>query len=326
MTTINDYLDTYADEINAEALRELRKEPTRILNSKGNLPYQKIIDAMPAYKFENNDFGADAVRFGSASDITDEQRAALKESLMGITPWRKGPFEIAGIDLDAEWRSERKWDQVKPHLPDLAGQRICDIGSNSGYYMYRLLEGNPEFVLGMDPTSKFFLQFQALQKLTADNCLHYEPFGMEHLVHYPQFFDTMLCMGILYHHPDPVGMLRVMNKAMKPGGTLIVESQAIPGDEHVALFPDETYAMVKGTYFVPTGNCLINWMKKAKFTDIELFCSHPMTSDDQRQTEWMPYRSYKDFVNEDNTLTTEGYPAPYRVYVSAKKKPNYANC
>ena len=317
---MEDYLNTYHEEINSDAIRDLRKEPNRILHSKGNLPYLEVIDQMPNYQFKNNDFSSDAVRFGEAQDLSDEQRAALKEQLMELIPWRKGPFEIAGIELDAEWRSERKWDKVLPHLPDWKGQRICDIGSNSGYYMYRLLEGNPEFVLGMDPTLKFYLQFKALQKLTADNCLHYEAFGMENLVHYPKFFDTMLCMGILYHHPDPVGMLRVMNQAMKPGGTLIVESQAIPGKDHVALFPDETYAMVKGTYFVPTGNCLINWMKKAKFTDIQLFASHPMTHEDQRQTEWMPFRSYKDFVNAENTLTAEGYPAPYRVYISAKKK------
>ncbi len=34
---------------------------------------------------------------------------------------------------------------------------------------------------------------------------------------------------------------------MKKGGTLIVESQAIPGEEAVALFPERRYAKAPGT-------------------------------------------------------------------------------
>ena len=317
---MTDYLDLYKDEIDCEAIRELRKEPTRILNSKGNKPLVDLIEQMPDYQFTDNDFSQKAVRFGQADSLSDEKRAQLKEQLKQLIPWRKGPFDIAGIEMDTEWRSDYKWDMLEGYLPNMKGQRICDIGANSGYYMYRMLADDPEFILGMDPTIKYYLQFQALQKLTAPNCLHYEAIGMEHLVHYPTFFDTIFCMGILYHHPDPVGMLRVINQSMKPGGDLIIESQAIPGDDHVALFPDETYALVKGTYFVPTANCLINWLKKAKFVDIEFFKSHPMSSNDQRKTEWMPFRSYEDFVDEETGLTVEGYPAPIRIYLRAKKK------
>ena len=316
---MNDYLDQYP-EINAEAICELRNEPNRLLSTKGNKPYVDLIESLPAHNFSDNIFDQNIVHFGSPDALNDDERSSLKEQLLGLIPWRKGPFNIGGIEMDTEWRSDRKWDVVKEVLPNMKDQRICDIGANSGYYMYRMLADDPEFVLGLDPTLKYFLQFQALQKLTAPNCLHYEAFGMEHLIHYPQFFDTIFCMGILYHHPDPVGMLRIMNQSMKPGGQIIVESQAIPGEDHVALFPDETYAMVKGTYFVPTANCLINWMKKAKFIDIEFFHSHPMTSADQRKTEWMPFRSYEDFVDEETGLTKEGYPAPIRIYISARKK------
>ena len=49
---------------------------------------------------------------------------------------------------------------------------------------------------------------------------------------------------------------------MKPGGFLIVESQGIPGREPTALFPAQRYAKVPGTYFVPTGSCLANWLSK----------------------------------------------------------------
>jgi len=103
----------------------------------------------------------------------------------------------------------------------------------------------------------------ALQKLTTDNQLWYEPFGMEHMVHFPKFFDTVFCMGILYHHRDPVGILRMINESMTTGGQLIVECQGIPGEGPYALFPEKTYGKVKGTYFLPTAECLSNWLKKA---------------------------------------------------------------
>ena len=59
-------------------------------------------------------------------------------------------------------------------------------------------------------------------------------------------------MGILYHHASPINILREVKTALKPGGTLIVESQIIPGEEPIALFPEGRYAKVPGTYFVPT--------------------------------------------------------------------------
>jgi len=109
--------------------------------------------------------------------------------------------------------------------------------------------------------------------------------------------------------------------ALRPGGTLLLESQAIPGEEPYALFPDRTYAKVPGTYFVPTGRCLSNWMQKAGFADIELFCSHPMSGQEQRRTEWMEFESYEDFVDQRNpALTVEGYPAPWRVFLAGRKR------
>ena len=43
-----------------------------------------------------------------------------------------------------------------------------------------------------------------------------------------------------------------------------------------------------------------------------------MTGEEQRQTAWMTFESYRDFVDpHDPSLTVEGYPAPWRVYVKA---------
>ena len=54
--------------------------------------------------------------------------------------------------------------------------------------------------------------------------------------------------------------------------------------------------------------------------NIEVFYVSAMSTDEQRPTEWMTRQSYEDYVQEDQQLTIEGYPAPVRIYVSAYKK------
>ena len=106
---------------------------------------------------------------------------------------------------------------------------------------------------------------------------------------------------------------------MRPEGVLIVESQGIPGNDPVALFPEHRYAKVPGTYFVPTGPCLSNWLSRAGFSDVKIFYSHPMSSEEQRRTEWMVFESYEDFIDtSDPNLTVEGYPAPIRTCAMVK--------
>ena len=126
-------------------------------------------------------------------------------------------------------------------------------------------------------------------------------------------------MGILYHRSAPVEVLREIRTAMKPGGVLIVESQGIPGKEPWAFFPEQRYAKVPGTYFVPTAACLSNWLSRAGFAAVKIFFSHPMSSKEQRRTEWMVFESYEDFIDKaDPSLTVEGYPAPVRIFARAE--------
>ena len=317
---MQDYLEKYKNLIDVESLKNIREEAMKSAWAPGMKDVQDAYEAMPEYRFKDNDFSKDEVILGKDDSLDTAKQNDLRKKLMALAPWRKGPFRISGIDLDAEWRSDYKWNRVLPALESLEGRRVCDIGANSGYYMYKMLEQNPEMVLGLDPTVRYYFQFLALQKLTVENQLHYEAFGLEEMKYFPKFFDTVFCMGILYHHRSPIDILRLINESMVKGGQLIVESQGIPGDGPYALFPEKTYAKVKGTYFVPTADCLVNWLKKAWFENIEVFYVSDMSSDEQRATEWMTRQSYTDFVDEKSNLTVEGYPAPVRIYVSANKK------
>lgn len=266
------------------------------------------------------DFNTDTVTIGNRDEISQGEYDDLYRVLKTLHPWRKGPFNLFGIDIDAEWRSNRKWDRLLPHLPDLKGKVIADVGSNNGYYMFRMASHEPKLVVGFEPYLNHFFVFHMLRRFSGLTNLDMELLGVEDMGFFGPSFDVVFLMGILYHRISPLECLKEVKDAMSPGGTIIVESQAIPGDEPVALFPEERYAKVPGTYFVPTGRCLQNWMVRAGFSNVEIFCSHRMSSDEQRKTKWMEFESYSDFIDpEDSSKTVEGYPAPLRVFLKGIK-------
>jgi tRNA (mo5U34)-methyltransferase len=313
-----DYLDFLPRSAQRDSIITLRREHAERLSQpkKGFQRFKEPFQAVSHLHAAFTDFSCDAVRIGKACELTPEDRQTVLQTLQSFMPWRKGPFEVFGIEVDAEWRSERKWNRLLPVLPDLAGKIVADIGCSNGYYMFRMLPHQPRLVVGFEPTLQHYYCFQTLNHLAGIENLFVEPLGVEHIALYNDCFDVVFLMGIIYHRISPIDVLRDIREAMRPGGTLIVESQAIPGSDPVALFPEERYAKVPGTYFVPTGPCLKNWMTRAGFADVEIFCSHPMSNQEQRKTAWMTFESFDDFIDPKNPdRTVEGYPAPWRVFL-----------
>jgi tRNA (mo5U34)-methyltransferase len=289
-------------------------------NKKGVRRYRDLCAEISGLRAGHLDLDQAAVTIGRAGELSAEEHDRLLRVLRGFMPWRKGPFNLFGIEIEAEWRSNRKWERLRPVLPELRGQVVADIGCNNGYYMFRMVPHQPRLVLGFEPLLHHHFTFRALNSLAGCANLVSELLGVEHLGLFENYFDTVFMMGILYHRISPLEVLKDAHKSLKPGGSLIVESQAIPGEEPVALFPATTYAKAPGTWFVPTAPCLVNWLKRAGFAQVELFCRHPMDASEQRRTEWMNFESFTDFIDPaDPTRTVEGYPAPWRIFVKAVK-------
>ena len=179
----------------------------------------------------------------------------------------------------------------------------------------------PKLVLGFEPSVQHYYTFSALNGFAGLDNLCIDLLGIEHLPLFPNVFDVIFCLGILYHRPSPIDSLRDLYTALKPEGFLLIESQAINAEQPMALFPEKTYAKVPGTWFVPTPSCLHNWLHRTGFTEIQCFCLHPMSPVEQRQTDWMLFESYEDFIDKQNPeFTIEGYPAPWRVFFKATRK------
>ena len=290
-------------------------------SKKGFLRYREPMEAVQHLRASELDCTGEVVRIGRKSDLTRTEHDRVLDLMRTFMPWRKGPFSVFGIDIDAEWQSQRKWNRLLPEMPELKNKVVADIGCNNGYYMFRMAPFSPKLVLGFEPYLQHYFTFTALNSFAGLDNLFVDLLGIEHLPMFPDSFDVIFCLGILYHRPSPIDALRALHESLKPGGCLLLESQAISGSEPIALFPEKTYAKVPGTWFVPTPSCLQNWLARAGFDDISCFCSHPMSSDEQRKTDWMVFESYEDYIDKNNPeLTIEGYPAPWRVFFKATKR------
>jgi tRNA (mo5U34)-methyltransferase len=316
-----DYLLPYKDKVDFDFLLNLKEGCDTWIERKSNTELKELLDSLPEVEDHKLDLSQDAVVIGSENSSKKEQYIELARKLI---PWRKGPFNFYGEKIDAEWRSDFKWNRLKDHVDNLEGKTVLDIGCNNGYFLFRMANQNPELLLGIDPVIQCETQFKFLQHFAKVPNLHFEMFGVEHLNSFKQMFDVIFSMGIIYHHRHPLEQLINIREALKPGGQAIIETIGIPGDESYALFPEDRYAKMRNVFFVPTLSCFINWLKKAKLIDVEVISSTPLTFEEQRLTNWCPppSQSLEDFLDpNDLSKTIEGHPAPMRFCLKARKKP-----
>lgn len=244
----------------------------------------------------------------------------LEQQLAALSPWRKGPYSLYGVDVDTEWRSDFKWDRLKDHLADLRGRLVLDVGTGSGYHLWRMLGAGAEFAVGVEPTLAFVAQFHAVAHLLNDARATLLPVTLEQLDRAP-LYDTVFSMGVLYHRRDPLGHLRELQECLRPGGELVLETLVIEGDGQQVLTPYDRYAAMRNVWFIPSVPLLMTWLTRLGYRRIRLVNQEPTTRDEQRATRWTDFRqSLIDFLDpEDPSRTIEGYPAPLRAILIAEK-------
>ena len=303
------------------ALAEMRQSFFSRLTKDGQDERLQWQDSLLSTKKQvSSDFTGSQFRLGAPSDLSSGEQLDLEYALKSFMPWKKGPLELFGKKIDTEWRSSLKWERILPHLGELEGKTIADIGCHNGYFMFKMLPYAPKKVIGFDPVAKLYYNFRFLQKFVQAPELFYEPLGVKALSHFKSYFDRILCMGLLYHVTDPVQTLRDLHASLKKGGSILVDSHGIAGKGSYSLFPKRKYAGAKGVWFVPTLECLMNWMTRAQFKRVQCFYDDVLDEKEQRSTAWAPVASLKDYLDpKDPSLTREGYPAPRRFYLKGYK-------
>jgi len=297
-------------------LDTLREERQKWLTWKNIKPYQEAIHALPEHSNVEVVLG-DRVEL-QIKDLSEKEAEQIKLTALLMKPWRKGPFEINALFIDSEWQSQIKYNLLEPHF-DIKDKIVGDIGCNNGYYLFRMLSQEPKKLIGFDPSAIYYSQFQFINHYVRSEIV-YELLGVEHVEFYEYKFDTLFCLGVLYHRSDPVAMLKSLFKGLNKGGELILDTFMIDGEGEMCLTPKDRYSKIPNIYFVPTVNALKNWCYRAGFETVEVLETMVTESNEQRKTEWIDTQSLEDFLDpSDPTKTVEGYPAPKRVYIKAIK-------
>ena len=305
-----------------EHLKKLTLDKVKFLtekDAKGKELFSRV-EKLSRFKSSAADFGSDYVSIGVPPDVKDIGSDETRSTLLSMWPWRKGPFRLFGIDIETEWRSDFKWNRVAPHLKSLKGKHILDIGSSNGYYMFRMAEHSPAVVMGVEPYTNFYMQFLLLNSIAGIDNIFTLPLRFEDIAGVSKKFNTVFCMGILYHRRSPIDFLKEIYSMMTAGGELVLETLILEGDEHISLVPDERYAKMPNVYFIPTVPVLTTWLKKAGFKNTRCVDATRTDFNEQRKTEWVNTESLSDFLDPNDPLKTiEGYPAPLRAVVIAEK-------
>ena len=243
-----------------------------------------------------------------------------KQHLKAFMPWRKGPWNLLGVEIQTEWHSDWKWQRIEPHISPLEGRQVLDIGTGNGYFLFRMLGAGASLALGIDPTRIFLYQFHAAQRLLPANGAYLLPLRSEHL---PAFgcFDTVFCLGVLYHRRSPIDHIQELMSYLRPGGELVLETLVVPGDINTILVPPERYAKMANVWFLPSTEALENMLRKVGLENVRTVDVSQTTTAEQRATEWMTFHSLADFLDpNDPSRSIEGHPAPLRATLVATKR------
>jgi len=287
----------------------------------GDYPkWQKAHNNLPAITPSIITLDEASIQIGLSTDATDQEKTEIEQQLKVLMPWRKGPFDLFGITIDTEWQSWIKWNRLQEQIKPLKNRMVLDIGCGNAYYGWRMLGSNASYVVGMDPTLLFYMQFSAVKKYMPDFNIDIIPLGIQTIPDITLNFDTVFSMGVIYHRRDPGKHLSRLFSCLKTGGELVLETLVIESDNMDVLNPDGCYAKMNNVWAIPSTGLLIKWVNDTGFRHVRIIDVSRTSSEEQRVREWMQFESLSDFLDkQDKNKTIEGYPAPTRAILLAEK-------
>ncbi|MCG6886210.1 MAG: tRNA 5-methoxyuridine(34)/uridine 5-oxyacetic acid(34) synthase CmoB [Proteobacteria bacterium] len=287
----------------------------------GDIPkWQHALEQLPDIHPSQIDLNAAYIQVGAEHDVNEDTRKEIETVFRQLHPWRKGPYNLFGIHIETEWRSDWKWDRVKNHIEPLHGRTVMDVGCGNGYHCWRIAGEGAERVIGIDPTPLFVIQFLALKHFIGQMPVDVLPLGIDDVPPQLAAFDTVFSMGVLYHRRSPLDHILQLRDCLKPGGELVLETLIVEGDDSEVLMPEDRYASMANVWFIPSTALLVRWLKRCGLQDVRVVDVTPTTTEEQHSTDWMRFHSLREFLDPDDpTKTIEGYPAPVRCVVVANR-------
>ncbi len=275
--------------------------------------WMTAVEQLPTPKNSTLQLDDQMFSIGQRNELSNAEWLQLDQGLKNLFPWRKGPYDLFGLHLDTEWRSDWKWERIKEHITPLDNRFVLDVGCGNGYHCWRMLGAGAQMVVGVDPVQLHVLQFQAIRRLYGEAPIYVLPLTLEEIPEKTSIFDTVFSMGVLYHRRSPIDHLMDLRNCLRHGGELVLETLIIDGKPGEVLVPEGRYARMRNAWFLPTCGTLVSWMKRCGYKNIRVVDVNQTSTQEQRSTPWMTFNSLQDFLDPDNPeLTIEGHPAPKR--------------
>jgi tRNA (mo5U34)-methyltransferase len=309
-------LERWCEQLDRQLRRRFEEHPHGDI-----VRWMAALESLPELNAVQCSLNQSAIKLATGSPLPQDTGQQVESGLRGLMPWRKGPFDFFGIGIDTEWRSDWKWDRVLPHLSNLNGRQILDVGCGSGYHLWRMLGEGASRVIGVDPGLLFLFQFLAVKGYVSPTpAADLLPVKLEDLPPRLGAFDTTFSMGVLYHRRSPLDHLLELKDTLRPGGELVLETLVVEGPEGYSLMPEDRYGQMRNVWFLPSCDTLLRWLDRTGFRNARVVDVSITTTGEQRQTDWMRFQSLSDFLDPDDPgKTIEGYPGPKRAMLIANK-------
>jgi len=297
-------------------LKSFHSNPYGTLKDKRLKDWKKMISSLPKMDSSRIDL-SDGIKIRGKWNQEDKKKTEM--ILLNLIPWRKGPFTIQDIFIDAEWQSNMKWDRVLDLGLNLTNKSILDVGSGNGYYGFRMLGGCAKAVICLEPNLSHLTQFLALNSFIESKKIRMIPLRIEELSFADKSLDFVFSMGVLYHQRNPKKHLNLLISHLKEEGQIIIETLVAPDEYGQALVPKGNYANMPNVRFIHTRKGLKDLISKAGLKILHMSSSVKTTPKEQRSSRWMPFRSFDGGFNQLSDKTVEGLPRPERIILALSK-------
>jgi tRNA (mo5U34)-methyltransferase len=114
---------------------------------------------------------------------------------------------------------------------DLSGLRVLDIGARDGFFSFECERRGAADVVAIDYVPSEKTGFPVAKQILGSrlNLIHDNIYNLSRAKY--GRFDVVLFLGLLYHLPDPMRALDIINEMMNVNGTLYMETVVI--DDHL---------------------------------------------------------------------------------------------
>ena len=89
-------------------IQQLRKDRQKWMNWKNIKPLREALDNLKNVKCD--------VEFSDTIKIDSKDGYDIEKTAKLMMPWRKGPFEIFDTFIDTEWKSNIKYNLLRPYF------------------------------------------------------------------------------------------------------------------------------------------------------------------------------------------------------------------